>query len=189
MAGKAAKGQAFKDALRPLRRALPKATPAHIAPPPPAPKPAPVAAPVAAAAARLAAKPEAAPAAKPVPAKPVAAPVPAKPIAAAPAKPAAPTPVKPAAAPAADRMARVFEIARRWYHLNYLRARMSLEEYRSAAHVRVQVLDSVRDPIDVALAKRGLSRTIGLRTSHFLMVPSIRLTPSTKYTCLVLRSS
>lgn len=30
MAGKAAKGQAFKDALRPLRRALPKAAPAHI---------------------------------------------------------------------------------------------------------------------------------------------------------------
>lgn len=43
MAGKAAKGQAFKDALRPLRRALPKATPAHIAPPPPpAPEPEPV---------------------------------------------------------------------------------------------------------------------------------------------------
>ena len=42
MAGKAAKGQAFKDALRPLRRALPKAAPAHIAPPPsPAPEPEP----------------------------------------------------------------------------------------------------------------------------------------------------
>jgi DNA-binding transcriptional LysR family regulator len=53
--------------------------------------------------------------------------------------------------------------------------RMTLREYREAAHVRVQVLDNVRDPIDVALAKQGVIRNVALTVPHFSLAPLVVL--------------
>ena len=49
--------------------------------------------------------------------------------------------------------------------------RLSLGEYVQALHLRVSVLNSARDAIDVALAKRGLVRKVALTVPHFSMVP------------------
>jgi DNA-binding transcriptional LysR family regulator len=49
--------------------------------------------------------------------------------------------------------------------------RLSLQDYVQASHVRVSVLGSTRDPIDVALAKRGLARKISLVVAQFSVVP------------------
>jgi len=49
--------------------------------------------------------------------------------------------------------------------------RLSLKAYLAADHVRVSVLSSTRDAIDVALAKRGLSRRVVLTVPHFSVVP------------------
>jgi DNA-binding transcriptional LysR family regulator len=49
--------------------------------------------------------------------------------------------------------------------------RLSLPAYLAAQHVRVSVLSSTRDAIDVALAKRGLSRNVVLTVPHFSVVP------------------
>ncbi len=54
-------------------------------------------------------------------------------------------------------------------------ARMSLREYREATHVRVRVLDSVRDPIDVGLQKRGVTRKVALTVPHFSLAPLVVL--------------
>jgi DNA-binding transcriptional LysR family regulator len=49
--------------------------------------------------------------------------------------------------------------------------RLSLEAYLAADHVRVSVLSSTHDPVDVALGKRGLSRRVVLTVPHFSVVP------------------
>jgi len=49
--------------------------------------------------------------------------------------------------------------------------RLSLKAYLAARHVRVRVLSTRRDAIDVALAKRGLSRNVALTVPHFSVVP------------------
>jgi DNA-binding transcriptional LysR family regulator len=54
-------------------------------------------------------------------------------------------------------------------------ARMSMREYRASTHVRVRVLDTVRDPIDVALQKRGVVRSIALTVPHFSLAPLVVL--------------
>lgn len=53
------------------------------------------------------------------------------------------------------------------------RGRFTVAEYVKAAHVRVQVLDNARDPIDLALAKLGHARTIALTVPHFSVVPLV----------------
>ncbi len=52
-------------------------------------------------------------------------------------------------------------------------SRMTLREYREAAHVRVRVLDTARDPIDVALQARGVVRNIALTVPHFSLAPLV----------------
>jgi DNA-binding transcriptional LysR family regulator len=52
---------------------------------------------------------------------------------------------------------------------------MSLSEYRESSHIRVQVLGSVKDPIDVGLAKRGVVRNVVLTVPHFSLVPWVVL--------------
>ncbi|MFT3928575.1 MAG: LysR family transcriptional regulator [Myxococcales bacterium] len=54
-------------------------------------------------------------------------------------------------------------------------AKMSMREYRQARHVRVRVLDHTRDPIDIGLAKRGISRDIALTVPHFSLAPWVVL--------------
>lgn len=54
-------------------------------------------------------------------------------------------------------------------------ARMSLREFAAAEHVRVQVLDAVRDPIDVALQARGIERNVALTVAHFSLAPLVVL--------------
>jgi DNA-binding transcriptional LysR family regulator len=49
--------------------------------------------------------------------------------------------------------------------------KMGLREYCAARHVRVQVLDQARDPIDVGLAKLGRARDIALTVPHFSLAP------------------
>jgi DNA-binding transcriptional LysR family regulator len=51
--------------------------------------------------------------------------------------------------------------------------RLSLPQYLQALHVRVSVLNSSRDAMDVALAKRGHARNIALTVPHFSVVPLI----------------
>jgi DNA-binding transcriptional LysR family regulator len=51
--------------------------------------------------------------------------------------------------------------------------RLSLQEYTSAAHVRVSVLDSANDLIDHLLAKRGVTRSVALTVPHFSVVPFV----------------
>jgi len=51
--------------------------------------------------------------------------------------------------------------------------RLSLKAYLAADHVRVSVLSSTQDPIDVALTKRGLSRRVVLTVPHFSVVPPL----------------
>ena len=48
---------------------------------------------------------------------------------------------------------------------------MTLKEYTRGTHVRVRVLDVQRDPIDQALAQRGLARNIAVTVPHFSMAP------------------
>jgi DNA-binding transcriptional LysR family regulator len=52
---------------------------------------------------------------------------------------------------------------------------MSMREYREAAHVRVRVLDTAHDPIDLALKERGLERAVMLTVPHFSLVPLVVL--------------
>jgi DNA-binding transcriptional LysR family regulator len=49
--------------------------------------------------------------------------------------------------------------------------RLSLKAYLAARHVRVSVLGSTKDAVDVALAKRGLARHAVLTVPHFSVVP------------------
>jgi DNA-binding transcriptional LysR family regulator len=49
--------------------------------------------------------------------------------------------------------------------------RLSLQDYVRASHVRVSVLGSTRDAVDVALAKRRLARNISLVVTHFSVLP------------------
>lgn len=49
--------------------------------------------------------------------------------------------------------------------------RLSLAAYLAARHVRVSVLGSTKDAVDVALAKRGLARRSVLTVPHFSVVP------------------
>lgn len=49
--------------------------------------------------------------------------------------------------------------------------RLSLKVYLAAEHVRVSVLSSTKDAIDLALAKRGLARRVVLTVPHFSVVP------------------
>ena len=51
--------------------------------------------------------------------------------------------------------------------------RLSLQQYLQASHVRVSVLNSSRDAMDVALAERGHARKVALTVPHFAVVPSI----------------
>jgi DNA-binding transcriptional LysR family regulator len=51
--------------------------------------------------------------------------------------------------------------------------RLSLQQYLQASHVRVSVLNSSRDAIDVALAECGHARKVALTVPHFAVVPSI----------------
>lgn len=50
-------------------------------------------------------------------------------------------------------------------------SKFGVREYAEARHVRVQVLDRTRDPIDVGLAKRGVTRNIALTVPHFSLAP------------------
>lgn len=52
-------------------------------------------------------------------------------------------------------------------------------EYREAKHVRVQVLERMRDPIDVGLAKRRLARDVALTVPHFSLARGRCCTPAT----------
>lgn len=54
-------------------------------------------------------------------------------------------------------------------------AKMSVREYAAAQHVRVQVLDRVRDPIDESLRKRGVKRDVALTVPHFSLLPWVVL--------------
>lgn len=49
--------------------------------------------------------------------------------------------------------------------------RLTLRAYLAARHVRVSVLGSTADAIDLALARRRLSRNIALTVPHFSVVP------------------
>lgn len=49
--------------------------------------------------------------------------------------------------------------------------RLSLKSFLAARHVRVRVLSTTRDAIDVALEKRGLRRNVALTVPHFSVVP------------------
>jgi DNA-binding transcriptional LysR family regulator len=49
--------------------------------------------------------------------------------------------------------------------------RLSLKKYLAARHVRVSVLSSTRDAVDLALAKRRLARNVVLTVAHFSVVP------------------
>lgn len=51
--------------------------------------------------------------------------------------------------------------------------RLSLPHYLQASHVRVSVLNSSHDAMDVALTKRGYARRIALTVPHFSVVPLI----------------
>lgn len=51
--------------------------------------------------------------------------------------------------------------------------RLTLKRYASLLHVLVTEEPGATGVVDRALATRGLRRTIGLRTSHFLMVPPV----------------
>jgi DNA-binding transcriptional LysR family regulator len=53
-------------------------------------------------------------------------------------------------------------------------ARMTLREYQAASHVRIRVLDA-RDPIDVALRERGVTRNIAVTIPHFSLAPFVVL--------------
>jgi DNA-binding transcriptional LysR family regulator len=54
-------------------------------------------------------------------------------------------------------------------------ARLGIREYREASHVRVRVLESARDPIDVELEKRGIRRNVVLTVPHFSLAPLVVL--------------
>lgn len=51
--------------------------------------------------------------------------------------------------------------------------RMTLKEYTGAQHVRVSVLGSRQDPMDRALAERGMSRRVVLTVPQFSLLPGI----------------
>ena len=51
--------------------------------------------------------------------------------------------------------------------------RLDLKTYTKLAHVLVTEEAAGPGVVDTELAKRGLSRTVGLRMSHFLMVPAV----------------
>ena len=48
---------------------------------------------------------------------------------------------------------------------------LSMKAYLAAQHVRVSVLRSTRDAVDVALERRGFSRNVVLTVPHFSVVP------------------
>jgi DNA-binding transcriptional LysR family regulator len=52
-------------------------------------------------------------------------------------------------------------------------ARLTLKAYTELSHVLVTPESEGPGVVDTELAKRGLQRTVGLRISHFLMVPGI----------------
>lgn len=54
-----------------------------------------------------------------------------------------------------------------------LSRRLKLADYVQAPHVRVSVLNSVRDAVDRALAERQLARNVVLTVPHFSVVPLI----------------
>ncbi|HET6283240.1 MAG TPA: LysR family transcriptional regulator [Polyangia bacterium] len=51
--------------------------------------------------------------------------------------------------------------------------RLTLKTYASLQHILVTSESTGPGVVDIALHKLGLQRTVGLRTSHFLMVPAI----------------
>jgi DNA-binding transcriptional LysR family regulator len=53
----------------------------------------------------------------------------------------------------------------------HVRARLGLSRWVQLEHVMVSQRGDAPGSVDVALAARGLTRTIGARVSHFLMVP------------------
>lgn len=52
-------------------------------------------------------------------------------------------------------------------------ARLTLKRYAELQHVLVTSESTGPGVVDIELAKRGLQRSVGLRISHFLMVPSV----------------
>ncbi|WP_437513670.1 LysR family transcriptional regulator [Sorangium sp. So ce1099] len=54
-----------------------------------------------------------------------------------------------------------------------IRARLTLKAWAETPHVVVSERDDGPTSVDRALAARGLRRTIGVRVSHFLLVPSL----------------
>jgi DNA-binding transcriptional LysR family regulator len=54
-----------------------------------------------------------------------------------------------------------------------VRRRLTLKRYLSLSHVLVTQRPGSGGSVDIALARRGLSRRIGARVSHFLMVPQL----------------
>jgi len=51
--------------------------------------------------------------------------------------------------------------------------KLTLGAYVKQRHIRVSSQPDGRGAVDVALAERGLTRTVALRVSHFLLVPAI----------------
>jgi DNA-binding transcriptional LysR family regulator len=62
---------------------------------------------------------------------------------------------------------------------------LTLARYLALRHVIVSQTRDAVGSVDVALAKRGLSREIGARVSHFLMVP--RLIAETDFVAAISR--
>jgi DNA-binding transcriptional LysR family regulator len=65
-------------------------------------------------------------------------------------------------------------VARKGHPL--VHGRITLGQYTKLSHVVVSQEPDARGIVDDALAQRGLSRTVGLRLSHFLLVPPILAT-------------
>ena len=54
-----------------------------------------------------------------------------------------------------------------------MRSRLTLKQYAALSHVLVSESSEGTGSVDRALGKVGLSRKIGVRVSHFLLVPSL----------------
>src|SRR5262249_37234855 len=62
-------------------------------------------------------------------------------------------------------------VARKGHPL--VRGKIKLATYTKLAHVLVSHEPNARGVVDDVLAQRGLTRNVGLRVSHFLLVPPI----------------
>jgi DNA-binding transcriptional LysR family regulator len=68
-------------------------------------------------------------------------------------------------------MDRFVFVARKGHPL--VRGKITLAQYTKLSHVLVSQEPNARGVVDDVLARRGLSRTVALRLSHFLLVPPV----------------